>query len=60
LKLVQPGAVSDAMQEAVSALQALGYREGEIRAVLKKQNLLDENHTAEHIIRQVLKAMVVN
>ena len=51
---------SKATQEAVSALQALGYREGEIRAVLKKNNLLQVSSTAEQIIRQVLKHMVAN
>ncbi len=52
-------ASSEAIQEALAALQALGYREGEIRTVLKKNNLLEVNHTAEQIIRQVLKAMLI-
>lgn len=49
---------SKAVEEAIAALQALGYREGEIRTVLKKNNLLAASNTAEQIIRQVLKSMV--
>jgi Holliday junction DNA helicase RuvA len=53
-----------ALQEAISALQALGYKESEVRAVLKKcqfnANSSDKGQAdnTESIIRQVLKYMV--
>jgi Holliday junction DNA helicase RuvA len=61
---------SASLQEAIAALQTLGYREAEVRAVLKKCQLNKvgkveseleasiEIETTESIIRQVLKYMV--
>ena len=63
-KAASLGAESGALQEAISALQALGYKESEVRAVLKKcqlnanQENQDKAENTESIIRQVLKYMV--
>jgi Holliday junction DNA helicase RuvA len=65
-KLSHQAASELCTREAIEALQALGYRESEIRAVLKKCNLENignqsgqiKTQTTESLIKQVLKMMV--
>jgi Holliday junction DNA helicase RuvA len=69
MNISQQTASEICVQEAIEALQALGYRESEIRAVLKKctlENTIDpinpkgesKKITTESLIKQVLRMMV--